>query len=145
MSLAMFKGPTVAGPTQNRSVMLGGRHDRDGDDALDWSIGAGRGWRKLSGYPGGGNRRTDSYGGSIENCSRLLLQVTQAIISEIGANRTGVRISPVTPANGTSTSDPQSLFDHIVTELRLAARGMSRRSTLTSPTMDMTGRLLRLP
>jgi len=53
MSLAMFKGPTVAGPTQNRSVMLGGRHDRDGDDALDWSIGAGRGWRKLSGYPGG--------------------------------------------------------------------------------------------
>lgn len=65
----------------------------------------------------GANRRTDAYGGSIENRSRLLLEVTQAIISEIGANRTGVRISPVTPANGIATSDPQPLFDHIVTEL----------------------------
>ncbi len=65
----------------------------------------------------GANRRTDAYGGSIENRSRLLLAVTQAVISEIGAQHTGVRISPVTPANGISTSDPQALFDHIVTEL----------------------------
>lgn len=65
----------------------------------------------------GANRRTDAYGGSIENRSRLLLEVTAAVISEIGANRTGIRISPVTPANGITTSDPQPLFDHIVTEL----------------------------
>ncbi|WP_024921737.1 MULTISPECIES: alkene reductase [unclassified Afipia] len=65
----------------------------------------------------GANHRTDAYGGSIENRSRLLLEVTRAVISEIGAQHTGVRISPVTPANGISTSDPQLLFDYIVTEL----------------------------
>lgn len=65
----------------------------------------------------GANRRTDAYGGSIEHRSRLLLEVTEAVVSEVGASRTGIRISPVTPANGITTSDPQPLFDHIVTEL----------------------------
>ncbi len=65
----------------------------------------------------GANRRTDAYGGSIENRARLLLEVVQAVISEVGANRTGIRISPVTPANGISTSDPQPLYDYVVAEL----------------------------
>ncbi|MCV9910449.1 alkene reductase [Brucella sp. HL-2] len=65
----------------------------------------------------GANYRTDSYGGSIENRARLLLEVTQAVVSEIGAQHTGVRISPVSQAGGISTSDPQPLFDYIVTEL----------------------------
>ncbi len=69
----------------------------------------------------GANRRTDAYGGSIENRARLLLEVTAAIIAEIGAGRTGVRLSPVTPSNGISDSDPQPLFNHVVSELdRLA-------------------------
>lgn len=54
----------------------------------------------------GANQRTDIYGGSIENRPRLLLEVTEAIVKEIGAERTGVRISPVSPANGISISDP---------------------------------------
>lgn len=62
----------------------------------------------------GANHRTDAYGGSIENRARLMLEVTAAIAAEIGADRTGVRLSPVSPANDVSTSDPQAQFDHIV-------------------------------
>ncbi|QDY71277.1 alkene reductase [Qingshengfaniella alkalisoli] len=65
----------------------------------------------------GANHRDDTYGGTIPNRARLLLEVTQAVVNEIGANRTGVRISPVTPANGISDSDPQALFNYIVAEL----------------------------
>lgn len=65
----------------------------------------------------GSNVRTDAYGGSIENRARLLLEVAAAVVSEIGAERTGVRISPVSPANGVSSSDPQAQFDYIVDQL----------------------------
>jgi N-ethylmaleimide reductase len=63
------------------------------------------------------NIRTDAYGGSIENRARLLLEVTAAVVDEIGADRTGIRISPVSPANGVSSCDPQSQFDYIVDQL----------------------------
>jgi N-ethylmaleimide reductase len=62
----------------------------------------------------GTNKRTDAYGGSIENRARLMLEVAKAVAGEIGAERTGIRISPVTPANDVSDSNPQPLFDHIV-------------------------------
>lgn len=62
----------------------------------------------------GANKRTDAYGGSIENRAKLMLEVSKAVASEIGGERTGIRISPVTPANDISDSNPQPLFDHIV-------------------------------
>jgi N-ethylmaleimide reductase len=65
----------------------------------------------------GTNKRTDEYGGSIQNRARLMLEVAKAVVDEIGAERTGIRISPVTPANDVSDSNPQPLFDHIVDEL----------------------------
>lgn len=65
----------------------------------------------------GANKRTDAYGGSIENRARLLLEVMDAVIAEIGAARTAVRLSPVTPANDLADSDPQTLFNHVVEEL----------------------------
>lgn len=65
----------------------------------------------------GANQRTDAYGGSIENRARLLLEVTAAVIKEIGAERTGVRISPVSPANAISSSDPQAQYDYVVDQL----------------------------
>ncbi|MGZ2461707.1 alkene reductase [Rhizobium anhuiense] len=65
----------------------------------------------------GANTRTDAYGGSIENRARLTLEVTAAVIEEIGAERTGVRISPVSPANGVSATDPQGQFNYIVEKL----------------------------
>ena len=65
----------------------------------------------------GANIRTDTYGGSVENRARLLLEVTAAVVDEIGADRTGIRISPVSPANGVSSSDPQPQFDYVVEQL----------------------------
>ena len=65
----------------------------------------------------GANHRTDAYGGSIENRTRLLLEVMDAVIAEIGAGRTGIRLSPVTPANDLADSDPQALFNHVVEQL----------------------------
>jgi len=63
------------------------------------------------------NKRTDAYGGSLENRARLMLEVAKVVASEAGAERTGIRISPVTPSNDISDSDPQPLFDHIVDRL----------------------------
>ncbi len=65
----------------------------------------------------GANKRTDAYGGSIENRARLMLEVSKTITETIGAERTGIRLSPVTPANDISDSNPQPLFDHIVDQL----------------------------
>jgi N-ethylmaleimide reductase len=62
----------------------------------------------------GANKRTDAYGGSIDNRARLMLEVARAVVAEAGADRTGIRISPVTPANDVSDSNPQLLFNHIV-------------------------------
>jgi N-ethylmaleimide reductase len=61
------------------------------------------------------NKRTDAYGGSLENRAKLILEVAGAITKEIGADKTGIRISPVTPANDAAAdSNPQKLFDYIV-------------------------------
>lgn len=65
----------------------------------------------------GSNHRTDIYGGSIENRARFLLEVLDAITNEIGAGRTGIRISPVTPANDSSDPEPQPLFTYVVQKL----------------------------
>ena len=65
----------------------------------------------------GSNQRTDAYGGSIENRARLLIEVVQAITEAIGGGRTGIRLSPVTPANDVVDADPQPLFDYVVRQL----------------------------
>lgn len=65
----------------------------------------------------GANQRTDAYGGSVENRARFVLEVVKAVIDEIGAERTGLRISPVSPANAISSSDPQPQFDYLVEQL----------------------------
>ena len=63
------------------------------------------------------NHRTDSYGGSITNRIRFALEVTRAIVSEIGANRTGIRLSPASPTNGVLDSSPTQVFFPLVAEL----------------------------
>jgi N-ethylmaleimide reductase len=65
----------------------------------------------------GANKRSDAYGGPIENRAKLMLEVAKAVTAEAGPERTGIRISPVTPANDVSDSHPQPLFDHIVDHL----------------------------
>ena len=64
------------------------------------------------------NDRSDAYGGPIAHRARLLLEVMRSIASEIGAARTGLRLSPVTPSNGAGLdSDPQALHNHVVEQL----------------------------
>ena len=64
------------------------------------------------------NHRTDAYGGSIENRARLLIEVMRTVTAEIGAGLTGLRLSPVTPANDAALdSDPQALFNHVAEQL----------------------------
>ena len=65
----------------------------------------------------GTNKRTDVYGGSFANRSRLLVEVTAAIATDIGAGRTGIRLSPVSTAGDSADSNPQGLFNHVVTAL----------------------------
>lgn len=63
------------------------------------------------------NHRTDNYGGTINNRLRFALEVTEAVVSEIGADRTGIRISPVTPANDAMDSNPTAVYFPLVKEL----------------------------
>jgi N-ethylmaleimide reductase len=64
------------------------------------------------------NDRTDAYGGPKENRARLMLEVMNAIVAEIGAGRTGLRLSPVTPANDAQQdSDAQGLYNFVVEQL----------------------------
>ena len=65
----------------------------------------------------GSNKREDAYGGSIENRSRLLLEVTKAVVEVAGADKVGIRISPVNPFNDMKDSNPQALFNHVVAAL----------------------------
>ncbi len=62
----------------------------------------------------GVNDRTDEYGGSIENRTRFTFQVVEAVTREIGARRTAIRISPVTPSGESYDSNPQALFTHVI-------------------------------
>ncbi|WP_193089329.1 alkene reductase [Advenella sp. FME57] len=65
----------------------------------------------------GSNVRDDAYGGAVDNRARLALEVAAAVVKEVGAERTGIRISPISPANGISSSDPQAQFDYLVAQL----------------------------
>lgn len=65
------------------------------------------------------NDRSGLYGGSIPNRARLLLEVMEAVAQEIGAGRTGVRLSPMTTFGGSAPldSDPQALYGYVVEKL----------------------------
>jgi N-ethylmaleimide reductase len=63
------------------------------------------------------NHRSDIYGGSVTNRLRFALEVTEAIVEEIGGERTGIRISPVTPANDALDSDPTAVYFPLIREL----------------------------
>jgi len=63
------------------------------------------------------NRRQDEYGGSIENRSRLLLEIVDACIGVWGAERIGVHLSPHNPAHAMMDSNPSALFSYVAQAL----------------------------
>jgi N-ethylmaleimide reductase len=65
----------------------------------------------------GSNKRTDEYGGSIENRSRFLFEVVGAMVSAWSADRVAVRVTPNGTFNAMSDSDPEALHSHIANGL----------------------------
>lgn len=63
------------------------------------------------------NKRTDRYGGSIENRSRLALEVVEAVVKAVGAERTAIRFSPFNTFQGMGMSNPVPQFSDIVSKL----------------------------
>ena len=65
----------------------------------------------------GTNKRTDQYGGKIQNRARFLLEVTEAAVSVWGGNRVGVRISPSGKYGSMTDSNPRATFGHVAEQL----------------------------
>ncbi|KAJ4391816.1 hypothetical protein N0V93_005436 [Gnomoniopsis smithogilvyi] len=63
------------------------------------------------------NKRTDAWGGSIENRARFALEVTKAVAEAVGADRTGIRLSPFSTFQDMKMADPKPQFAYLVTEL----------------------------
>ncbi|MEJ1958057.1 MAG: hypothetical protein WDM70_00135 [Nitrosomonadales bacterium] len=63
------------------------------------------------------NKRTDAYGGSIENRARLMLEVTDAVISVWGAGRVGMHLAPRGDAHTMSDSNPLETFGYVAEQL----------------------------
>lgn len=66
------------------------------------------------------NKRTDSYGGPIENRMRLLMDVVKAVSTSWSLDQVGVRISPTNEYNSISDGNPQETFIHVAIELSKA-------------------------
>jgi N-ethylmaleimide reductase len=92
-----------------------GRAKAAGFDGVE--LHAGNGYLPDQFLQDGINKRTDIYGGSIENRSRFLLQVVDAMVSVWGGNRVAVRIAPSGTWNGVSDSNPIALFDYLAKQL----------------------------
>lgn len=71
----------------------------------------------------GSNKRTDEYGGPIENRARILLEVVDSCIEVWGKGRVGVRLSPYGTFNDMQDSDPVGLFSYVLNEL--SSRGIA--------------------
>lgn len=65
----------------------------------------------------GTNQRTDAYGGAVENRARFLSEVVEAVIGVVGADRVGVRLSPVFDTYSMSDSNPQATFGYAAERL----------------------------
>ena len=71
----------------------------------------------------GTNQRQDNYGGSLENRTRLLLEVVDAVTGIWEPSQVGVRISPDNSFNDIHDSDPQALFNYVAEVLNLKQLG----------------------
>jgi N-ethylmaleimide reductase len=71
----------------------------------------------------GTNRRTDAYGGAVENRLRLLLEVVEAVIAVWQPNRVGVRLSPLGALNDIHDDDPETTFGTVAA--RRSDRGLA--------------------
>ncbi|PBK70133.1 FMN-linked oxidoreductase [Armillaria solidipes] len=64
------------------------------------------------------NHRTDEYGGSIENRARFSLEIIDAVVKAIGAERTGYRVSPWNTFQDMTMADPKPTFSYLAGEIK---------------------------
>ncbi|CAM5473498.1 alkene reductase [Eoetvoesiella caeni] len=65
----------------------------------------------------GTNRRTDRYGGSLENRARFIVEVLTAMIGEAGRDRVGIKIAPEMNFNSVSDADPRETYQYLLQRL----------------------------
>lgn len=63
------------------------------------------------------NQRTDGYGGSIPNKARFVLEVMRELISAVGGDRVGIKISPFHPYGNMILDDPAGTYAYLIQEL----------------------------
>lgn len=89
----------------------------------------------------GSNTRSDEYGGPIANRVRFLLEVTEAVIDAVGADRTGLRLSPMNGYQSMHDSNLEGLFTHAAKELNrfnlafLHVRETANKPLVVTPAM----------
>jgi N-ethylmaleimide reductase len=99
-----------------RQYALGARHARNaGFDGVE--IHGANGYLLDQFMNSGTNHRTDNYGGSVENRARLLLEVVEAASEVWGADRVGVRLSPLGTFNDIHDDDPEATFGDVASRL----------------------------
>ncbi|MDB5650772.1 MAG: nemA [Hyphomicrobiales bacterium] len=89
----------------------------------------------------GSNHRTDAYGGSIENRTRFAIEVAEAVVNAWEPGRVGIRLSPASPANDMTDSNPAPLFDHLahnLSALKLAYLHINESQTPGATPFDFT-------
>ncbi len=102
------------------------------------------------------NKRSDEYGGSIENRSRFILEVMQALIEEIGGDRVGIKISPLQSYASIVQNNPIESYNYLIKELNkmdfafveLMKRNSAFPKIETYPEIDeieLFGRLIKQP
>ena len=64
------------------------------------------------------NKRTDSWGGSVENRARFAIEVSKAVVEAVGSDRTAIRLSPFNDFQGMKMKDPRPQFSYIVSALK---------------------------
>ena len=80
----------------------------------------------------GSNKRTDQYGGSLENRARLMLEVVDAVLSVWPAGRVGLHLAPKGDSNSAGDSNPKETFSYV-------ARAMKKRGIAFICTRDYVG------
>ncbi|KAH6977467.1 hypothetical protein BKA56DRAFT_633138 [Ilyonectria sp. MPI-CAGE-AT-0026] len=71
------------------------------------------------------NSRTDKWGGSVENRARFLLEIIKAVVEEIGAERTALRLSPFATFQGSFSTDTWEQTGYIIRELKKAGYNLA--------------------
>ncbi|KAJ5947798.1 Aldolase-type TIM barrel [Penicillium verhagenii] len=64
------------------------------------------------------NKRTDRWGGSVENRARFAIETVKAVVEAVGADRTGIRFSPFSTFQGMKMQDPVPQFKYLAEQMK---------------------------